>query len=141
MSENAPNNANIQVIPNPDSSAGDLTGQQAVAFGFGQTETGDSSDVLLKVNLLVISNEECRQTYGETHNQPMKLCARWINREGESPCVGDSGGPLTAEVNGQRMVVGVVSSGGYTACDTGEESVYTRVSEYKDWIDETIASN
>lgn len=141
MPENAPEGATIQVIPHPDASIGDLTGQQAVVSGFGLTESGQVSNELLKVNLQVISNEECRQTYGDVHNQPTKLCARWITREGESSCFGDSGGPLTTEFNGQRNVVGIVSSGSFTTCDSGDESVYTRVSEYKDWIDQTIASN
>lgn len=70
-----------------------------------------------------------------------QVCARWISREGESSCYGDSGGPLTAQVNGVRSVVGIVSTGSRTTCDSGDESVYTRVSEYNDWIATTIANN
>lgn len=137
-----PDNAqgtNIDVVALPASSIGPLTGEPSVASGFGTTENGTVSDILLRVNLQVISNEECNLTYG---NIPAtKVCARWTTRQGESSCFGDSGGPLTVQSNGVTTVIGVVSSGSSTTCGSGDESVYTRVSEFIDWIDMTIANN
>lgn len=129
----------IDTVALPQRDVGPLSGEPSVVSGFGLTENGTVSQVLLRVNLQVISNEECNQTYG---NIPAsKVCARWITRHGESSCFGDSGGPLTAQVNGVTTVIGVVSSGSPTSCDSGEESVYTRVSEFIDWIETTIANN
>lgn len=139
MPENAPQGQNIDVVALPAADVGPLSGEPSVVSGFGVTENGGVSDILLRVNLEVISNEECSQTYS---NIPAtKVCARWVTRPGESSCFGDSGGPLTVEVNGVRQVIGVVSSGSMTTCDSGDESVYTRVSEYIDWIESTIANN
>ena len=115
------------------------SGEPSVASGFGTTENGTTSDILLRVDLQVISNEECNQTYGNIPDS--KVCARWTNRVGESTCFGDSGGPLTVQSNGVTTVIGITSSGSRTTCDSGDESVYTRVTEFLDWIDMTIANN
>lgn len=135
----APEGMNIEVVALPDRSAGPLTGQPSVVSGFGVTENGTLADILLRVDLEIISNEACNMVYGNIPDT--KVCARWTTREGESSCFGDSGGPLTAQVNGVRSVVGIVSSGSPTTCDSGDESVYTRVSEFIDWIETTIANN
>ncbi|KAJ8972757.1 hypothetical protein NQ314_000049 [Rhamnusium bicolor] len=46
-------------------------------------------------------------------------------------CTGDSGGPLL--VNGVQ--VGIVSFG-FQVCTLGLPTIYTRVSEFSDWIEE-----
>lgn len=130
---------NIDVVALPERNVGPLTDEPSIASGFGVTEGGGVSDVLLKVNLEVISNQACNMTYSNVPDS--KVCARWTTRQGESTCFGDSGGPLTVLVNGATTVIGVVSSGSMTTCDSGDESVYTRVSEFRDWIDMTIANN
>lgn len=48
---------------------------------------------------------------------------------------GDSGGPLIVPGYSQYILAGIVSYGGPTC---GENSVYTRVSGYINWIDSTI---
>jgi secreted trypsin-like serine protease len=50
------------------------------------------------------------------------------------PCRGDSGGPLFAESEGGRRIVGLVSraTAGSRMCDTG--AIYTRVAPYAEWI-------
>lgn len=49
---------------------------------------------------------------------------------------GDSGGPLT--IGDGEEVVGVVSYG-TAICAMGRPDVYTRVSEFEDWITENCA--
>lgn len=128
---------NIDIVAMPASTIGDLAGQPSVVSGFGVTEQGTVSDVLLRADLMIVSNDQCSET-----PPPTKVCARWTAREGQSSCFGDSGGPLTVQSNGVTTVIGVVSHGGISGqCDSGEDSVYTRVSEYLDWIDMTIANN
>jgi len=53
---------------------------------------------------------------------------------------GDSGGPfmLKDDKTGAFWLTGVVSSG-YDKC--GGRTIYTNVSEFEDWIKETIAIN
>ncbi|KAF0308197.1 Melanization protease 1 [Amphibalanus amphitrite] len=72
----------------------DPTGEDATAAGFGQTERGFSSDVMLKVKLPVVPQEECAEVIGERGRTVGggQLCAGGVR--GQDSCVGDSGGPL-----------------------------------------------
>jgi hypothetical protein len=50
----------------------------------------------------------------------------------QSPCFGDSGGPLTTvSIYGDRLLVGIVN--GWGDCNIGSKG-YARVSSYSDWI-------
>ncbi|EDL81020.1 rCG31213, isoform CRA_b [Rattus norvegicus] len=60
-----------------------------------------------------------------------------------SSCNGDSGGPLNCQAsNGQWQVHGIVSFGSTLGCNYPRKpSVFTRVSNYIDWINSVIAKN
>lgn len=60
-----------------------------------------------------------------------------------SSCNGDSGGPLNCQgANGQWQVHGIVSFGSSLGCNYYHKpSVFTRVSNYIDWINSVIANN
>ena len=47
---------------------------------------------------------------------------------------GDSGGPLTAQRNGQSILVGITSFAAANGCELSIESVFTRVGSYLDWL-------
>ena len=49
---------------------------------------------------------------------------------------GDSGGPLVHE----GVIYGITSFGGSVSCEDGVPVAFTRVSQYKDWI-ETFTGN
>ena len=54
---------------------------------------------------------------------------------------GDSGGPLITRIDDLSpfMVVGIVSFGsGLGACAKGVPGVYTRVSSYRQWIEDNL---
>lgn len=55
------------------------------------TAGGQSSDLLLEVELDAISNAECENEYGAGEITDDMLCA---SRSGKDSCQGDSGGPL-----------------------------------------------
>ena len=59
----------------------------------------------------------------------------------QDACSGDSGGPLTVtRRDGRSQLWGVVSWG--IGCGVeGRPGVYTRVSQFVDWITRTIAEN
>lgn len=59
--------------------------------------------------------------------------------EDPQPCKGDSGGPVFAQTDEGRVIVGLVSRahGLSRMCDTG--AIYTRVAPYAEWIEEAAA--
>ncbi|XP_047998965.1 trypsin 5G1-like [Leguminivora glycinivorella] len=80
----------------------------------------------------IVSNECCKEAFSDFAGLTEKhMCA---GSKGHDSCQGDSGGPLTYK----GTQVGIVSFGEKCAIYPG---VYTRVSEYLDWIKTTIESN
>lgn len=53
---------------------------------------------------------------------------------------GDSGGPLTAIIDGQTTLVGIVSWGRGCA-EAGYPGVYAEVSYFQQWVVDKIAAN
>ena len=78
--------------------------------------------------------------------QEKKICANYVAGSGLPPaysCVGDSGGPLTVNENGYRVVIGIVSyeplhSSGMCTPHPQKPDVYTEVQAYLPWIKKVI---
>ncbi|XP_065076539.1 venom serine protease-like isoform X1 [Ochlerotatus camptorhynchus] len=101
------------------------------ACGWGDLDFGGpKSDVLNKVALNVISNQECSSRLNSTITH-QKMCTYTPTKD---TCQSDSGGPLfyTEPENGLVYEVGIVSYG--VACATANPSVNTRVTDFLDWI-------
>jgi secreted trypsin-like serine protease len=97
----------------------------------------------------VIPNDECKASYvafGEATDAsltitPTEICAG-VPEGGKDSCYGDSGGPLVASLgDGKGYVqVGIVSWG--VQCgNPALPGVYTRVSQFTQWIKDTMAAN
>lgn len=131
----------IAVIPLADSRWSQLNGMRLQVSGYGRTMTGGpSSENLMKVNLQAVDSSVCSNYY-RSRNMESILCARWVDRRGQSTCQGDSGGPVTGlDRNNRRVQVGVVSYGAST-CHEGQPTGHARVSHLRPWIDNTIAQN
>jgi len=123
--------AKVRLANASETSQGAGEGDLVTVTGWGATrEGGPGSADLLKVDVPVVSNSSCNSAYGNiTSNM---LCAGYTSG-GRDSCQGDSGGPLVFQSQGQFYQVGVVSFGNGCA-RPNYPGVYTRVSQYTDWI-------
>ncbi|HTR00961.1 MAG TPA: serine protease, partial [Candidatus Acidoferrum sp.] len=72
---------------------------------------------------------------------PDILCA-WDETDTQSPCHGDSGGPLTAVVNSSPVLLGIVNLGIVNNCALPLQiGIYTRVSHYINFIHDSMGRN
>ncbi|CAB3232980.1 unnamed protein product [Arctia plantaginis] len=113
-----------------------------VAVGWGMTIIGGGvSNVLNQVSIRTVNQALCRERYAELSNFTGLLlavtdnmfCAGLLDIGGADTCQGDSGGPLS--YNG--VIVGITSWGASCAHPT-YPGVYTEVSKYANWINETL---
>ena len=132
----------INTIPYANSSnAGKFSpGRTATITGWGTMQFGTNQypDELREVSVPIVSNDTCKQSYGNSVTGNM-LCAG-LSGGGKDSCQGDSGGPLIVNNEGTYLQAGVVSWG--VGCAFPDfYGVYTRVENYSDWIDDWIATS
>eukprot|EP00542_Grammatophora_oceanica_P008868 CAMPEP_0194037042 /NCGR_PEP_ID=MMETSP0009_2-20130614/9394_1 /TAXON_ID=210454 /ORGANISM="Grammatophora oceanica, Strain CCMP 410" /LENGTH=430 /DNA_ID=CAMNT_0038679035 /DNA_START=179 /DNA_END=1471 /DNA_ORIENTATION=- len=106
-------------------------------------EVFDRPDRLQEVDLVVMDGEECEETYensGVLFSQSKMICAG-VWGGGQSSCYGDSGGPLIikGDDHSEDIQVGLVSFG--IGCgQPGYWGAYTRISEYENFIKDSICT-
>ncbi|UGY92056.1 S1 family peptidase [Streptomyces gobiensis] len=107
-------------------------GAKATVIGWGNTDTDlpHSPDRLRKVNVPILSHNECKVAYSD-YDRKVNICA---GKEGKDSCQGDSGGPIFRKVPGREDIIqiGVVSWGDGCA-EQGAPGVYTSTSSAKLW--------
>lgn len=129
-----------QIIPLATQTTKLGVGDPLEVTGWGRTsESGDTSTKLLKANVPYVSNKTCNEPASyDGRVGPGMLCAG-ESEGGVDACQGDSGGPLVRRSPDKgAILVGVVSFG--LGCAREQKyGVYTRVSEYLDWIGDAKA--
>lgn len=127
-------------------------GYSATAVGWGQINDAGNGLVnnLNWVKLNLLSNENCKNYYGNQIVENM-LCA--VGEYNEGTCIvssnfvllniywkfkGDSGSPLVEVYKITYMVSGISSFVSANGCESTFPSGYTRVYEYRDWINNII---
>ncbi|KAB7496395.1 Mast cell protease-like protein, partial [Armadillidium nasatum] len=110
-----------------------------VAAGWGLTEHGVRSNILLQVNIPIADDALCRKKYKEKFFSRNQLCIGG-SEGGFDTCSGDSGAPLfMAGPDGPPFIeVGIASFGPYPCGIKGFPAVYTNVADYRDWIIENM---
>ncbi|KAH8394395.1 hypothetical protein KR222_002305 [Zaprionus bogoriensis] len=97
--------------------------------GWGFTENGSNSDLLMTVDVPIIGKQQCINDTDLGHLiLPGMICAGYEEGERDA-CSGDSGGPLVC----QSQLAGVVSWG-IGCAQPNLPGVYTEVAYYYDWI-------
>jgi secreted trypsin-like serine protease len=97
---------------------------------------------LMEASFQTITNVECTKRAGSWRVQDSDLCSYDAKK---GVCFGDSGGPLLLPIGNSRnkVQVGIISRSASPSYEpicikAGIPQIYTRVSYYTAWIDETI---
>jgi len=120
----------------------DYVGKTAVVYGWGTTFFGNlaTSDVLLDVEVLVVSDDSAKTNLGVDDEQAaVMLFAGGVVTDKDS-CQGDSGGPLSYDESGKHIQIGVVSWGNECGL-LNNPGAYADVSVFRTWIGQQIAAN
>ncbi|XP_014219939.1 serine proteinase stubble [Copidosoma floridanum] len=127
-------------VPDDDES---YVGQTAYVTGWGRLyEDGPLPSVLQEVAVPVINNSLCEGMYRNAgyieHIPHIFICAGWRNG-GFDSCEGDSGGPLVIQRKRDKrwMLAGVISWG-IGCAEPNQPGVYTRISEFREWINQIL---
>jgi len=125
---------------------------EPVVVGWGKTYNESDNEISSvsqalqqKLELPLVNNAKCGDIYSELFGFNLRndirvkehLCAG--GERGKDSCKGDSGGPLVgrqSEVQPWELV-GVVSAG-TKVCGRGAPGLFTRVTNYLDWIKDTV---
>lgn len=113
-----------------------------VLYGWGKGRDGTSPETLHKLDTRIVEYPECKKELpSDAPLNPVNVCSHYKgDNQYEGACNGDSGGPLVQYTASGAEQVGIVSWG-YNPCETSTyPSVYTGVSAYKSWINETISN-
>ncbi|XP_020667192.3 serine protease 1 [Pogona vitticeps] len=131
-----PAELSAQIAPVALSSGCAPAGTDCLISGWGNTLSNGVNypDLLQCLNAPILSEQECKDAYPGQITDNM-ICVGYLEG-GQDSCQGDSGGPVVC--GGELQ--GVVSWGMGCAL-AGYPGVYTKVCNYIDWIEETIAAN
>lgn len=127
-----------------------LAAMSSTAIGWGDTNrrllVSDYPDTLHQVDLPLVSNATCIDAYddwiptGTPDSQLDGMICAGYAEGGRDTCSGDSGGPLLVLMGASWELVGITSFGDGCA-KPGRYGVYTRVSYYQDFIENTLQGN
>ncbi|XP_045871703.1 suppressor of tumorigenicity 14 protein isoform X2 [Meles meles] len=125
----------VRPICLPESSHTFPAGKAIWVTGWGHTQEGGSSALILQKGEIRVINQTTCESLLPQQITPRMMCVGYLSG-GVDACQGDSGGPLSSvEADGRIFQAGVVSWGDGCA-QRDKPGVYTRLSEFRDWIKE-----
>lgn len=112
--------------------------------GWGKENNTDiyGSNKLQEAQVPLVSRKRCQKVFDYVIHES-QICAGY-KKGGLDSCAGDSGGPLlcSKKENGMtRWFVYGVTSYGEGCAEKGKYGIYTKVTNYLDWIHSTVESN
>ncbi|NXU91755.1 PRS57 protease, partial [Xiphorhynchus elegans] len=94
---------------------------------------GDQPSELMETNTTIVKRSLCRTLWKGKVSANM-LCGASRNATLQGVCAGDSGGPLIFK----DKVYGIVSFSGQRCGDRRFPDIYTKISNYIDWVHHTV---
>ncbi|MCP4682300.1 MAG: trypsin-like serine protease, partial [Desulfobacterales bacterium] len=134
-----PSSLDLESTIDPVSDDMSLEGLDGIILGWGNTvpNVSSKSPVLQQANVPIVSNSDCEFAYYDYSPNPIAdtmVCAGdYVNGEVDT-CQGDSGGPLLIDEGEGNIKLAGVTSWGIGCAQPGFYGVYTRVSEFLDFI-------
>lgn len=126
------------LIPLVPSNVGDLNGINSWVTGWGNTESVPQWPTqLYEVQVPIISNATCNDVNHYNGSITANMLCAGLDAGGKDSCQGDSGGPLVVDVGSGWQLAGIVSWG-IGCADPLNPGVYTRVSNFTDWVHSNI---
>jgi hypothetical protein len=137
------------ILPHKEPRIPDPTSVQSTGWGKVYLTGSVSATAKLHVlNLNTLSLDECKKGVGAKAAGNVTTGVICASGKAQKMCSGDSGSPLVLtnkrNPSEKPVIVGIVSWGINTSANcsgTGEPGVYTRVSAYSRWIEDTIKAN
>ncbi|XP_072232995.1 chymotrypsin-like protease CTRL-1 [Leuresthes tenuis] len=106
--------------------------------GFGLTSSsGSPPETLQEVDVPIVGKNRCSCYYKDFGEITENMICAGLRAGGKDSCQGDSGGPLVTK-NDYAWVQGGVVSFGKGCALPKNPGVYTRVSEYQNWISDIV---
>ncbi|KAM7352612.1 trypsin-1-like [Cochliomyia hominivorax] len=110
----------------------------ALLYGWGSITTTNTANYPTKLQVAsvpIISQSSCESALGTqgANVHDTNLCTGPLTG-GVGICTSDSGGPLVQTVNGQNILIGIVSWGKLPCGQSNSPSVYVKVSSFITWI-------
>ncbi|XP_064087574.1 proclotting enzyme-like [Macrobrachium nipponense] len=114
----------------------DFIGENATVTGWGTLQyQGAKSHVLMEVDVPIVECQNYPVIADDVTNN--MICAY---EQGRDSCQGDSGGPLQLQLDGKYYLIGLVSFG-HGCGDLDSPGVYTKVTNYINWIESNTGVN
>ncbi|MEZ4619123.1 MAG: serine protease [Caldilineaceae bacterium] len=113
-----------------------------LVLGWGVMKSGFGATTLQQAELPIVAQQDCASFYARQgyHVIDSILCAGY-RTGGIDACAGDSGGPMMVwdEAEEVWVQVGIISAGAGCA-EPGYFGLYTRLSDFAEWITQTTES-
>jgi secreted trypsin-like serine protease len=125
----------------PDSSFKYDAGTQCITTGWGAlTSAGLYPDLLQQVEVPIVGTDTCNAPNWYNGDITSTMICAGYEEGGKDSCQGDSGGPLVTHTGEHWVLPGIVSWGSGCA-EKLRPGIYTKVTNYLQWIDDTMAAN
>ncbi|KAG5669665.1 hypothetical protein PVAND_017548 [Polypedilum vanderplanki] len=129
----------VDIIPLPteEDYQEEVVGLRGNVTGFGliSDDPPRLATELKYIQLPIISNVNCLQTYGNSISWEDKFC---LDGTEGSTCIGDEGAPFVVYLNG-RDILGGIGSIALTNCTIGLPTIFINLLPHLDWIDDNTS--